>query len=779
MRSTKHMRRSLLWAGLFSSTIMSGQALASGFEEIVVTAQKRAQSITDVGMTINAFTSNQLANYGARSMEDMALLTPGLTISQTAATGVPIYTIRGVGFTDYSTAASSTVGIYFDEVAIPYAVMTRGIFFDVERVEVLKGPQGDLYGRNTTAGQINFISRKPTAEFEAGVEAEYARFDILDVEGYVSGPVADTVRARLAVKATQSLSDSGWQKSITRPDDRLGEQDVIAARGIIDLDVQENINLMLNVHWIKDKSDNTATTAYDGTLIGLPTQALPTIGVPPFSVGENRLADWDDGIYRPRRNNELKGVTARLNWDFDGIILTSVTGYDKFDRAEWNDWDGSPFRDSNNLNETDLETFSEELRLASDNDGALSWIVGAYYSWDKMSETYNYFMNESFYSLALGIQTLDTIYSQKTESVAGFAHVEWEFATDWRLTAGARYTEEDRKWSGCTYDTGDGTLAGGLNNIITPFFILPLGLPDPGLVAPGGCGVYDDRPESPTFGTFAVFSDKISTNRWMWKLGLDYNVTEDMLLYATLSTGFKSGGFNGANSNTHIQLVPYGPEKLTSVELGMKATMLDGRMQFNLAGFWYDYKDKQEKEWAITFVGAISGLTNVPKSRIKGAEMELRWRATDELTIDLGAAYLDTTIKKWMAVDGVNSTYGNVLYIDASGQELANSPKWQFNGTVTYEWLISENLLAMVAADGAYKDTTTGGVNPENATDDYFIANARVGVRDADDRWSATLWMRNVFNEYYYPAAFRGGNGPYVRVNGMPRTWGVRLGYKF
>jgi iron complex outermembrane receptor protein len=775
--------RALICAALLGSTMIGGQVYAQSsagaFEEIVVTAQKRSQSINDVGMTINAFTSNQLNNYGVQSMDDMAVMTPGLTISDTAATGVPIYTIRGVGFTDYSTAASSTVGIYFDEVAIPYAVMSRGTFFDVERIEVLKGPQGDLYGRNTTAGQINFISRKPTSDFEAGMDAGYERFDILDLEGYVSGPLTDNVRARLAVKARQSLSDSGWQKSITRPDDRLGEEDVLAARGILDMDLNENINLMLNLHWIRDKSDNTATTAYDGQLVGLPTQALPTIGTPPFQVGEPRLADWTPGIYRPQRDNELKGVNAKLQWDFDGVILTSVTGYDKFDRAEWNDWDGSPFRDSNNLNETNLEVFSEELRLSSDNDSDLSWIVGAYYSWDKMDETYNYFMNESFYSLALGIQTLDTAYEQKTESIAGFAHVEWQFAHDWRLTLGARYTEEDREWSGCTYDTGDGTLAGGLNNIITPFFILPLGLPDPGLVQPGECGVYDDRPDSPTYGTFAVFSDDISTNKWMWKVGIDHNVTDDLLAYATLSTGFKSGGFNGANANTHAQLVPYGPEELTSIELGMKSTLMDGRMQFNLAGFWYDYKDKQEQMDAITFVGAISGLTNVPKSRIKGAELEMRWLVTEGLTFDFGAAWLDTTIKKWMAVDGNNSTFGNVVFVDASGQELANSPEWQLNGTVTYEWPVSDGLMAMVAADGSYQDSTTGGVRPEDATEDYFLANARIGIRDMADQWDVTLWMRNVFNEYYYPAAFQGGNGPWVRVNGMPRTWGVRLGYRF
>src|SRR5690606_5023135 len=180
---------------------------------------------------------------------------------------------------------------------------------------------------------------------------------------------------------------------------------------------------------------------------------------------------------------------------------------------------------------------------------------------DKVNEDYNYLMNQSFFAAALGIQELDTRYHQTTESLAGFAHAEWQFMEDMRLVLGVRYTEEDRKWSGCTFDR-DGTLATALNNIVTPALIIPAGLPDPGLVSPGDCGVYNDIPGTPNFGTYAVFSDKISTNRWMWKVGLNYNPTDDILLFATLSTGFKSGGFNGANANTHQQLLPYKPEKL-------------------------------------------------------------------------------------------------------------------------------------------------------------------------------------------------------------------------
>ncbi len=250
-------RKSALAAAL--AVIGSGisQAAFSATLEEVVTAQKRSQSANDVGITINAFTGDQIRDFGIATAEDLATLTPGLTINETAATGVPLYTIRGVGFQDYSTAASSTVGLYFDEVAMPYTVMTRGLVFDTERVEVLKGPQGDLYGRNTTAGQINFVSAKPSDEFGGGIIGSYGNYEAYDIEGFVTGPITDSVKGRLAFKTTQS--GEGWQKSTTR-NDELGEKDATALRGLLSIDFNDDLSLLLIGHYIKDESDNKANT---------------------------------------------------------------------------------------------------------------------------------------------------------------------------------------------------------------------------------------------------------------------------------------------------------------------------------------------------------------------------------------------------------------------------------------------------------------------------------------------------------------------------------------
>ena len=428
----------------------SGDSESVGLEEIIVTAQKRAQGANDVGITLNAFTGDELADRGVATSEDLALYTPGLTVNETAATGVPLYTIRGVGFQDYSTAASSTVGLYFDEVAMPYTVMSRGAVFDIERVEVLKGPQGTLYGRNTTGGQINYISKLPTEKFQGGVKASYSSFQTVDAEGFVSGPIASNMRGRLAFTTTQS--GEGWQRSLTR-NDKLGKKDVFAVRGLLEADLG-SVDALLRAQYVKDKSDNKANTAYDGRIVGLPEFALPYKGLlayigtgnaPWYSTGDNRAADWTNSYtdpngvtynLRPRRNNDLTSLSLKLNWKLsDDVALTSVTGYDKFKRQEANDWDGMPVNDSSNINTSDISVFSQELRVSGQSK-ALNW-VGGVYLFDRQGRRVLQLLHVRVAvrpgSVEFGIPPfalspilqLHTKYSQKTDSMAAFGHVEY------------------------------------------------------------------------------------------------------------------------------------------------------------------------------------------------------------------------------------------------------------------------------------------------------------------------------------------------------------------
>ena len=790
------------------STMFSADIYAGMLEEVIVTAQKRNQSENDIGIAISTWTGNELRDMGVVSAEDMALRTPGLTVNESSATGVPLYTIRGVGFQDYSTGASSTVGIYFDQVAMPYTVMTRGLLFDAERVEVLKGPQGDLYGRNTTAGQINFISNKPSEEFEVGVNVGYSSYSTVDFEGFVNGSMGENVQGRIALKTIQS--SEGWQKSVDG-DDELGEKDVTALRASFNIELSEDANLLLVAHHVDDQSDNKANTAYDGREIGLAEFSAPYSAVAPYlasgetppwySTDDNEAAGWTNSYtssitgttfdLRPKRDNQLKGMSAHLDWDLGNVSLTSITAYNKFERVERNDWDGGQYNDSSNINTTDLSVFSQELQLSGSTD-SVDWLVGAYYSTDEMEEYYHYFMSDSLYGGAslvfdiapfklngTGILELDTKYQQETDSSAIFGHVEWQFTGALKLTVGGRYTKEQRDWSGCTYVADDNSL-GSFNNVLFGTTL-----------SAGSCGTIDDRPSSPTFilgllGTpdanngLAVFTDTIDTSRMMGKIGLDYTPSDNVLYYASISQAFKSGGFNGANSNTTTQLMPYDEEILTSYEIGAKATLLEGSMQLNAAVFSYDYKDKQEKDRVITLVGAISGLTNVDESSITGAEIDIQWLPTDGLRLAFGGAWLDTEIDQWQAVDAANSAWlVNTATFDASGSELPQAPSLSYTALIGYDTNITENLILGMALDLSYTDKTTGGVAPERATEDYTVINARLSISDASEKWKTLLWVRNVADEDYYASAFLGGNGPYVRSMGMPRTVGVSLSYSF
>jgi iron complex outermembrane receptor protein len=406
-----------------------------------------------------------------------------------------------------------------------------------------------------------------------------------------------------------------------------------------------------------------------------------------------------------------------------------------------------------------------------------------------MDEYYHYFMSDSVFgygSIPWGvglfaptpILELDTKYNQETDSAAVFGHMEWRFTDSWRLTLGARYTEEERTWSGCTFVADDGSLAAFLN----AQFGATLG--------PGDCGTIDDDPNSPDYifaviGTpdvnnaFHVFTDTIETDRWMGKVTLDYSFNDDVLVYGTISNGFKSGGFNGANSNTTLQLVPIREEVLTAYEAGIKATLAGGSAQFNAAAFFYDYKDKQEQDRAVTFVGNISGLTNVPKSEISGAEAELQWIPADGWNVHVGIAILDTEVTEWMAVDPDASAWPNVVRRDVSGIELAMSPNLQWSTMISKVWDLGSGNAIDAAIDYAYTDSTTGGAQEADATDSYGVANARIGYGASDGKWRVLLWGRNITDESYFPAAYNGGNGPFVRVMGMPRTWGVTLDYRF
>jgi outer membrane receptor protein involved in Fe transport len=830
-----------LLATAVAGVISAPTALAQ-LEEVVVTAQKREQNSNDIGMAISALTGDTMQKMGVLDTTDLAVAIPGLTFADSGLS-TPIYTLRGVGFNEESVQAQATVGVYNDQIAVPFPIMTKGLLMDVERVEVLKGPQGTLFGRNSTGGAINYIANKPTDEFEASITGGYGRFETSDIAGTVSGPLTDNIRGRVTAKTLQS--GEGWQKSVSR-DDELGEMDKSAARGLLDIDVTDTFNVLLGASWWQDKSDTLApqflSPAYQG-LFGNPNTVVEGLldsgddaRISSLDDDDNRDADWTGGNNRlgnPELDMKSHNFSATINWDInDSVQLTSLSSYSKFDsdsRYNADGYGGMPgdkavggisaidtiaaivrdqysvtdtFSHSTFINDSDIESWSQELRFSGDFD-SLSWIVGGYYSHDEVDSTTSQVVdvttntNIAFFPIPgeIGLQTLNNLSDQEGDTWAIFGHTEWGFADDWKLTLGLRYTEDEKDFEGCTQDTGDGDTSQYVNTLV---FVNTGGAVTPDTVA-GGCATF--LPGTFTGGIIKKELDEDSTSG---KLALDWNITDDVLTYVSYSRGYKSGSFPTLSTNVDTQLDPVVQEKVDAYELGMKASLLDGAAQFNTAVFYYDYTDKQLLSKTPTIFGALGSLGNVPEAEVTGAEFDLQWAPLDGLLVGLAATYTDTNIKKFV---GFNQ-YG--VQGDMSDSDFPLTPELQATAMVNYEWGVGNNMMAYIGADASYSDDFTSdydiksvvndgtngnsynalldglgleagdtyGVQEPFKLDDSLLIGARFGLRSADSTWNAMLWGRNITDEFQ-PVNSKKTTDGVVRYTGMPATYGVTISYNW
>ncbi len=795
-------KRNAIATALTGVLVAPAVSLAEDFiiEEVLVTVQKQAQSMNDVGLAISAFSDQQIKDLRITNAVDIALHTPGLVMTETQPAGIPIYTIRGVGFDDVSVSSSSTVGVYVDQVALPYPVMTRGVIYDVMRAEVLKGPQGDLYGRNNTGGAINFVSNIPTEDFKGGITVDAGRYEYIRGEGYVSGSLSDSMNGRVAFMTTQQ--GEGWQRSITR-DEKLGEKDEFAGRVLLGWTPTEALEVMFNLHTNRDRSDNPAPFAIKTHNFGAPVTVMPSVSEtndPSLYIGLNALltdfgmvlpsptqefvdvtpflqqkhdprqSDWS---LKPQRDNSAWGGSITVDWEIgDEYWLTSITAYDTFDRKESFDYDGTALELQDVVNDSEIDSWSQELRLTYDSEEDLTSIAGLYLSTDTVAEEIDGYIANTLGGSggAFGFNQYYQDYEQDTDTMGIFGHAEWQFAEQYRAIFGLRYTREERDWTGCTYDV-DGGITWLYNNIFG--YTKPGGIP----FAQGECLTIDGTEMSDT--DFVVdnpgpFTDTLSTDNVSGKIGLDYMPNDEWLVYATIATGFKSGGYNGNPANDHSQLEPYKEEEVLAYELGFKASLLGYTMQVNGAAFFYDYSDKQVYDATETFFGPLVNLTNVPESTIKGAELEMLWHPAQGLEVKLATSYLDSEVDKY------TDFYGE----DQSGKSLPQTPQWQHNGLVSYLFPIRAGLLMRTSVDFSYSDTyktiisTAGGTTnyEEMEADDWWLVNARLGVEPNEGSWKLAAWIKNLEDKYYQPS-MNYGNDIIWAIAGEGRTYGMTIGY--
>ncbi|MFW2829419.1 TonB-dependent receptor [Sphingomonas sp. ID0503] len=744
----------------------AGTQQGSDIGEIVVTAQKRTQNINEVGLAITAISGEQLKSRQISSLLDIANSVPGLTFAN-SATNTPIYTLRGVGFSESSLAAYPDVAVYIDEQPLPLPVQTTLGAFDLERIEVLKGPQGTLFGNNATGGAINYVAAKPTEDLKAGADFSFGRFNTATAEAFVSGPLSETLKARLSGRLTRG---DDWQHGYTT-NSETGKQRQYAGRLLLDWQASSRLKFALNLNAWQDRSDPVALQFqhYRSNVAGV--DADPEIVSYPKAPDSPRAADASPGSFGNSRQFQ---AALRSSYELtDDITLTALTNYIDFKRHLAFDQDGVAAQDFDVFNQSGrIKTFSQEVRLDNGARERLRWIVGGNYEHDRVFDRQLLRYANSSAANALGVTAGGAKSLQIMKNYAGFANAEFDVTSKVTLKAGARYTQADRFYDGCTVDVDGGNnrhVFQAIASQVSGTAVAPVG--------PNECTTI--RADFRSLGNFV---DRLNENNVSYRVGIDFKPDSGSLLFLNVAKGYKAGSYPTAAASTTAQFLPVKQESVLDFEGGFKLTLADRRIQFNGTGFYYDYRNKQLRSKLIDPVfGLLDNLQNVPKSSVKGGEIELSVRPVTGAAISFAGTYLDATIKRF---SGFNA--GGV-FSDFAGSRVPFTPKWQLSINPSYETAVSETLQAFIGVNVNYRSKTNaivGGspilVNGKDvyAIDAYTLVDGQLGIRTGDGRWEGQVWGKNIFNKYYWTNVLAAYD-TISRYPGTPATYGVSLKMRY
>lgn len=715
-------------------------------EEIVVTAQKREQNVLDVGIAVQSLSQDTLTEQRIEQLRDLNAALPNVSIKEQIPGAIPVIAIRGVGLDDFSSTNNPAAGIYVDEVPLSSLALMNFDFYDLQRVEVVRGPQGTLYGRNTTAGAINVLTATPSDHFEARLFGGYGSYERIEGEAMLNMPLGPNAAFRVAGRVVDQ--GEGFWESRLLPGESIGQHNAVQARAQLALALGEGWDANIKVEGLRQRSDLgygehfgtanfltgsppnfTCNPVLAGNLD--PTQCTDFLGYSDTD-GDPFTGDWNS----PHQYDiDQLGATVRVEGDLGFATLTSITGYIDFERDFYTDSDASPFRQFE-FNQLDWVTqWTQELRL-SGQTGRADWIVGAFYSSDDITLRTPGRLDDLF-----GTQVLITA-DQDSSSIAAFGQVEWALTDNVDLITGVRYTTEEKDYAGGTLDQNPF----GVSGLVNPF------CPGPAL------------PCQLSFVNTGIEDEFIS-----WRLGLDWRVNDDTLIYGSISRGQKSGGFFTGITLANAQLAPYSPEELTAYEIGLKWHA--DRLRAELSAFHYDYSDLQ------TFIrvdlGPISvqALGNVPQANISGLEASLVWEPLDGLTLQAGAGWLDTEL-------GAFATTAGPI---PAGNEIPNAPGFSFNARAVYEWNIGSNLVARAQVSADYADEMfKDAINdPIIAADSFWVLDARLSLGSVSGDWDVALWGANLTDEQFVMQGLNSGLGAGNRTYNAPLTWGISVSRDF
>nr|WP_047169573.1 TonB-dependent receptor [Sphingomonas sp. Y57] len=737
--------------------------------EIVVTAQKRSERLSDVPLSITAATGADIARRGINSTADLAKVVPGFTY-QLSNYGTPVFTIRGIGFYDVAMGTEPAVTAYVDQVPLPYSIMTRGTTLDLERVEALKGPQGILFGQNSTGGAVNYIAAKPTRDFHYGGEASYGRFNEYHVEGFASGPVSDTLTARLALRHE---GGDGWQKSLTRPGDTLGRRNFTNGRLLVDWNPSSSARFELSVSGWQDKSDTQAGQfrEFAPLPVNPGTQnVFDVMTMIPPAPERPRAADWTPGL-PTRRGSHFGQISLRADFDMtDSIALTSITAYSELTAHEPFDNDGVAYDSFNTIvNDGKIKSFFQELRMAG-TSGPLRWVVGGNFQRDSTRQFQVVQSESSKQAVGPFIFLLSTYSSnQQPTTVSAFGNLEYALTPNLTATAGLRYSAQDRKFNGCMGDAGDGNFANAIAFIAT-------GISGSAkTIAPGGCVTLDPSTFEATLVRSHLNEDNLS-----WRVGLNWKLGPNQLIYANVTKGYKSGAYSILPGAVTTVFDPVTQESLLAYEAGFKTGLPGLPVRLSGAAFYYDYRNKQLVGFGdVPVFRTVPKLINIPKSRVYGAELELSGRPLPHLNISSGITYVNSRVEKDPRAPALTLTpFGApTSYV---GEAFPNTPRWQAVGDAEQTIPTSGSISFFAGGSITYRSSAQAafGGAPQFRIDPYTLIDLRAGVQDVDGKWRVQIWGLNVTNKYYWINVGRPIDSV-SRYAGRPATYGITASVRY
>ena len=714
-------------------------------EEVVVTAQRRVESVQDVPIAINAFTEGQLKAVGIDSTLDLQLKVPGLHLEPLAGHGYAY--VRGVGTDTLTPGLEPTTAVHIDGVYLPRLTSIISDFYDPERVEVIKGPQGTLFGRNATGGVIHFLSRKPENELGGYIDVSGGNEGTVRVEGALNAPISE--RAALRIAGLFHDNNGYTDNSFTGK----GEDttDVKSFRTQLLFRATDDVSIRLFGDYTDDQSSRGTASHVSPPLTDNPYVA--------FSGG-TVLPDIRDTYRDVTANNETEawGIGAEITWNLGNVEIKSLTSYREDENRYQVDFDLTEIN-AGGFNDpiTESEFFQQEFQMSSTGDGPLNWVIGAFLFDDEALHDYPFPF--SFGQFAVGPTvggTYDTVFihgfsNLDTFAWALFGQASYRLNDHLRAHVGIRYSDEEKEIDFESYS------------------FLPI---SPAMTGPE----YVASRLAPSGSPAVTYQGKTDSDSVTPRFGIDFILNENVMFYFGATRGFKSGGYNTVLFGPVPEAVK--PETIWSFEGGFKSTLADGKLRLNASAFYYDYKDIHQNVDLADNAQGYANVRNAGDAEVFGIEADMVFALTDRFVVDGMFSYLDTELKDLMAPD-LNVPQNTS--IDQRGNPLPRAPEFTVGFGAAYTMPIQPGEVTL-RGDYYYMDDErywSVFKDPLNSGDSYSRVNARLQFDHNSGKWSIAAYARNMLDEDAESNGFRSTTFGNLRTYQPPRTWGVNVRYNF